>query len=276
VSDPAPIGIDHLTVNGMPPLDFAKLAADAGCQSVGLFANRLDINPLGFPEWSLVKDRALRRDLRLMLDDLGLTVALAEGCAIKSLHDVAVCRPIIDSFAELRADRLNLISFEPDLSRDFDQMARFAEIAAEAGMEVCVEFSARPGRPPLEPFMARIARTGMANLSALIDAMHFFGAGCDPEDLSPYAATQFTHLQLCDIRWDDVADYMEAALHERLAPGDGALPLAALMSALPSSIAVSMELPQISRDAASLSPLRRLRAAADRSRELLASRTAEI
>jgi len=266
---PRPLGVDHLTVNGMPPLAFAALAAEAGCDAIGLFARRIEINPMGFPDWSLIDDAGLRRDLAKALGDLGLTLAIGEGCAIAPGREVESCRPILDAFAELQARRLNLISFEPDLARDFDQMARFAELAAGAGMDVCVEFSARPGRPKLDAFVDRIERTGMANLSALVDAMHFFGAGQSVGDLAAHPPGLFTHLQLCDIRWDAVSDYMEAALHERLPPGEGALPLVDLLVALPADVAVSLEVPQTNSHRSGVPPLERLRQAAEKSRAVL-------
>jgi len=264
-----PLGLDHLSVNSMPPLDFARLAAQAGYQSLSLFSECLSINPFAFPYWSLVDDAALRRDLRHVLDDLGIGVVVGEGCAIRPDRDVTECQPIIEAFRELGARRLNLLSFEPDLARDFDQMCRFVELAALMDMDVCIEFSARPGRPKLDAFMARIDATGMANLSALIDAMHFFAAGHRAEELSAFPLSRLTHLQLCDIRLDEISDYMEAALHERLIPGDGSLPLGSLIAALPPGIGISLEIPQVRASLNGLAQPDRLRDAASRSRALV-------
>ncbi|MCP1472432.1 sugar phosphate isomerase/epimerase [Sphingobium sp. OAS761] len=268
-----PVGIDHLTVNGMPPLAFAALARDAGCESISLFAERLDINPFGFPAWSLVDDAVLRRDTLRALDDLGIGLALGEGCAIRPGVDVQHCQPVIDAFAELGARRLNLLSFEPDPNRDCDQTERFAELARIAGLDICLEFSARPGRPALPGVIARIERMGSPNLSVLVDAMHFFAAGQQVEDLGAIAPHHFTYLQLCDIRLDRVEDYMEAALHERLMPGEGVLPLPALIAALPPDIIVSMEIPQVARTLEGMPHIDRLREAARRCRAVMAQAT---
>lgn len=237
------LGIDHLTVNSMPPADFLHLAADAGCASVSLMAQRLDINPFGFPDWSLVNDMTLRRETVRIAADLGVIIALGEGCAVLPGHDVTECLPVIEAFAELEVGQINLISFEPDLDRDFDQMCRFAELTGSFGVAVCAEFSARPGRPRLPSF---IERTRAAGVAALIDAMHFFAAGQHASDLAQVPPERLTYLQLCDTRLDDIVDYGAAAFHERLAPGEGSLPLADLLAALPAGITVSMEIPQVS------------------------------
>lgn len=238
------LGIDHLSVLGMPPPDFVELAATTGFGEVSLFAQRLDINPFGYPEWSLVTDASLRRDARARLADLGIRLALGEGCNILPGRDVALHGPALDMFAELGARRINIVSFEDDLSRDFDQTCKLAELAAQRDLKVCAEFSARPGRPDFEAFVRRIDDMRRDDVGILVDAMHFFRAGATVADLAGVDPARIVHLQLCDIRLDDVSDYMEAAMHERLAPGDGSLPLETLIGALPAELAISLELPQ--------------------------------
>lgn len=257
----------------MPPLAFARLAATAGLSGVTLFAAQLAINPYGFAEWSLVRDRALRRDLRGLLDDLGLDLMLGEGCMVAPDREATACAPIIETFAELGAKRLNLISYEPDPARDFDQTCRIAELAGAAGLAVSLEFSARPGRPTWPEFITRIVSAGLPNLSALIDAMHFCAAGGAPADLAAVPPALVGHLQLCDAHGHALDPsgeaYAAAALHERLVPGEGTLPLAALVAALPPGVPVTLEIPQVARSLAGEPQVERLRRAAARSRSLL-------
>jgi sugar phosphate isomerase/epimerase len=202
------------------------------------------------------------------LDDLGVAFALAEGCNIAPDRDVASYAPLLEAYRELGARQVNIVSFEPDLARDFDQMCKLVELAGNAGLAMCAEFSARPGRPKLDQFMLRLEQAG--GVPAIIDAMHFFAAGQRVEDLSRYAPTRFVQLQICDIRLGEVgANYMEAALHERLPPGEGDLPLAALVAALASEITISMEIPQRTLALSGIPHLERVRAAAARCRAVM-------
>lgn len=264
----ASLGIDHLTVLGMPPLDFIDLAAAAGCDSVSLFPDLFAINPFDFPHWSLVTDKALRREVLRRLNDLGVVFALAEGCNIAPDRDVASYAPLLEAFHELGARRVNIVSFEPDLARDFDQTCQLVELAAGSGLRMCAEFSARAGRPKLDAFMLRLEQAG--GVAAMIDAMHFFAAGQKVTDLARFDPSRFVQLQICDIRLGEVAaNYMEAALHERLPPGEGELPLADLVAALPPGITISMEIPQRALALTGTPHLARVKAAAARCREVI-------
>ena len=51
-----PLGMDHLVVLGMPPLENIRLAEAAGVQTISLMADQ-SFNPFGFAEWSLLDDR---------------------------------------------------------------------------------------------------------------------------------------------------------------------------------------------------------------------------
>jgi len=263
------LGLDHLSVLGMPPPEFVALAAAAGFDEVSFFAHRLDINPLGYPEWSLVADKGLRRDTRLALDDLGMGVALGEGCTILPGSDVDLHGPALDAFAELGARRINMVSFENDPARDFDQSCRLAELATAHGLKLCAEFSARPGRPAFADFTRRAASMPGGDVGVLIDAMHFFRTGAAVAELAGVDPARIVHLQLCDIRLEAVTDYMEAAMHERLAPGDGSLALEALIGALPADVPISLELPQMRLALSGVPHDERLKRAAAASRALI-------
>lgn len=267
---PDHLGVDHLSVLGMPPVEFVELAAEAGCTAVSLLAEQLTINPYAFPDWSLRSDAPLRRRVRERLDGLGLDLALGEGCSIASDRDVKTCLPLIAMFKELGAKRLNLISYEHDLARDFEQSCAFAELADEFQMQVCLEFSARAGRPKLDAFLDRIKKMGRANVTALIDVMHFFRAGQSVGDLNGRDPALFSHLQLCDAPLRGQGDYMEEALYRRMVPGEGELDVVALIAALPADIAISMEIPQSGQARPSISHLERLRYAAGQCRAAIA------
>ena len=263
------LGLDHLSVLGMPPAAFVSLAAAAGFDEVSLFAHRLDINPFGYPDWSLVADKDLRRDVRIALADLGMELALGEGCTILPGSDVGRHEPVLDMFAELGARRINIVSFENDVARDFDQSCKLAELATARGLKLCAEFSARPGRSGFAEFMRRAADMPGGGVGVLIDAMHFFRAGTAVAALTAVDPSRIVHLQLCDIGLDAVRDYMEAAMHERLVPGDGSLALEALVGALPADLPISLELPQKRLTLSGVGQAERLMRAAAVSRALI-------
>jgi sugar phosphate isomerase/epimerase len=78
------------------------------------------------------------------------------------------------------------------------------------------------------------------------------------------------YVQLCDApSMSKFGSYMEEALHERLAPGDGELPLLEFLRVLPRQVIVSLEVPQRSLSEAGVGPLQRVGKCVDAARTLL-------
>src|SRR3546814_14085680 len=55
------LGLEYFSVFGLSPVQFVHLAADLGCANIGTGLAPLPYNPHGYPAWSLLADRALRR-----------------------------------------------------------------------------------------------------------------------------------------------------------------------------------------------------------------------
>jgi sugar phosphate isomerase/epimerase len=88
--------------------------------------------------------------------------------------------------------------------------------------------------------------------------------------LAALDSTQIGYAQLCDVpRVAIEPDYMREASFERLAPGGGDLPLAAFVAALPTDIAIGLEVPMFRRAAAGEQPIDRLGPAVAAARLLL-------
>lgn len=268
---PIRLGVDHLTVFGMPPVQFVELAAAAGCDSVSLMTAQQDeIQPWGFPDWSLARDAGLRRDVAARLADLGIALELGECGVISPHQDVTALVPAIDAFCELGAARLNIATYEPDPTREADQVCRFAELARERGMPFCFEFSARIRPRTLDEQAALIERAGRPGAAILLDVMHFYRAGHVAADLARFDPALFPYLQLCDGPMRGEPNYIAEALHDRMVPGEGEMPVAEMLAALPADIVVSMELPQVKLGRSGVSHLDRVTRAAQACRAVLA------
>jgi sugar phosphate isomerase/epimerase len=63
---------------------------------------------------------------------------------------------------------------------------------------------------------------------------------------------------------------MEEAMYERLAPGEGELPLRDIIRALPDGLVIELEVPQRSLALAGVSPIDRLRPCVAAARRILA------
>ena len=57
----ARLGIENISVFGLPPVEFVNLAADLGCQHVSTGLTSFDFGVHDYPAFSLRDDAALRR-----------------------------------------------------------------------------------------------------------------------------------------------------------------------------------------------------------------------
>lgn len=261
------LGLDQLTVAGMSPVDLVALAAEAGCNSVSL-SNAQRINPFGFPTWSLVTDPGLRREVSLRLADTGLTLALGEGCVIRPQTDVGDFQSAIDVFCELGAARMSVVSFETDATREAHQLNKLAEMTASSGLPLAVECSVRRSLPDL---VSAVSALRPINVGILIDAMHFFRGGATIQDLSQLDPALLVYFQICDVPWRGEGEYLDEAIHRRLPPGEGELPLVSLIAALPADITISMEIPQVALAKSGIPHLDRVRRTAAKCRAAMAA-----
>ena len=64
------LGIEHLSVFGLPPVEFVNLAADLGCRHISTALMAIASNPYGYAPSSLRDDAALRRAMLVDFDDV--------------------------------------------------------------------------------------------------------------------------------------------------------------------------------------------------------------
>ncbi|MHA3790622.1 TIM barrel protein [Sphingomonas sp. YL-JM2C] len=241
---PDRLGIDMLSVLGMPPVAFVHLAADLKCRHISLGLSQAPVNPLKFAPWSLRDDRGLRRDLLSALAERDVQIRLGEGFAIRPGMSTDAMERDLDLMAELGARAVGSVAMEPDHGMMVAGFVRLARLAADRNLDVVLEFV--PGLPveTLPQAVKLIAETGQKNLRLLIDAMHFFRGGGTADEIRELPLATIGYVQLCDAPLDGAGlDYMSEAMSARRIPGEGAFPLREFVAALPAEIPLGLEIP---------------------------------
>lgn len=254
------LGIEMLTLLGMPPVDHVQLAAELGCVSISTGLMKLPLAPFGYPDlelypdWSLEEDVALRRELKAALRDTGVHIGLGEGFRVCPERDVLDCAGPLDLMAEVGAWRINAISTEPDLPRAHDQFAMLAEMVSVRGMQFIVEFAPPNTLNSVEGALAVINHVGRGRCRLMFDAMHFFRSGGKVVDIKALDPALIGYAQMCDVPMvSPGTSYMQEALFERMVPGTGELPLREWVAALPPDCEIGLEVPMIARFQAGMS-----------------------
>lgn len=265
------LGVERLCVFGMPPVEFVRLAAGLGCGFIGVGLTPMRYyNPHGYPDWSLRDDAGLRRDMVAAMADHGVRISLCEGFGVRRGADVRDYAGDLDLLCELGGDRINVASSDRDLGRTLDGFAALAEMAQARGIETTIEVGPGP-ISDLAAGLEAVRHVGQPGFKLLIDTMHFFRFGDSAAALAALDPGVVGYVQLCDApRVSPFESYMEEALHERMTPGEGELPLLDALKALPRDLIVSVEVPQRSKAEAGMSAHERVGQCVAAARKLLA------
>jgi sugar phosphate isomerase/epimerase len=265
------LGIEQLSVFGLPPVDFVNLAADLGCDCISIGLTGLGYNPHGYPAFSLRDDVRMRRELTAAMRDRGVAISLGEGCIIRPHVDIRAAAGDMDIMRELGVERLNTVSMDPDLSRSLDQLALFAEMAAERGMQATIELCPALTINSLGAAVAAVRHVGRPDFSLLLDTMHLGRSGATVAELAALDPALIGYVQLCDApRTPGEPNYLKEATFERMVPGEGEMPLRAYLGVLPPGPTISLEVPLRSQAEAGIGPEIRLRRCVEAARRLLA------
>jgi len=266
------LGIEFLTVLGLPPVDFVRLAGKLECRHISAMLDGSYVNPNDYPAFDLRTDRAMRADFMSALQDEGVSISLGEGFLVRADGDVRALTGDLDLMRSLGATRVNIVSMDPDLQRTLDQYAIFAELAASAGMEeVVIEFAPVLTIRDLPMAVEAVRHVGRPDFRLLIDTMHLCRTGGTAADIAALDPALIGYIQLCDApSVPPIDDYMQESMTERLSPGEGDFPLADIFAALPDDRIVSLEVPQCAKALAGQSRRERIEPMLAATRDLLA------
>jgi sugar phosphate isomerase/epimerase len=99
--------------------------------------------------------------------------------------------------------------------------------------------------------------------------MHWARSGYGAAELAELGPDKIGYVQLSDTTLKPCAkSYMEEAMYERMAPGDGELPLADILAVVPADVVIGLEVPMRSLAESGVGPIDRLRPCVAAAREL--------
>jgi sugar phosphate isomerase/epimerase len=239
------LGLDGQTMFGMPPVEHILLAGNLGCGHISSGLAPVPWKLDRFPHWSLRDDAGLRQDMKAALRERGVAFAQGEGCIVRAGRDVRDYAGDLDLFAELGARQISTVAMEPDAARAQAQLALLAELVAQRGMDLTLEFAPPHSINTFATALAAVRGIAGPAVRLTIDAMHFFRSGGSIEQLVLAGGDCIGHVQLCDAPMlpTTTDDYYQEACFRRELPGDGELPLRALLAALPRDVRVGLEIP---------------------------------
>jgi sugar phosphate isomerase/epimerase len=219
------------TVLDIGPAECVDVAAKAGFDAVGLWFD---------PEtWTA----AVGRDVARRLADTGLVALDIEPVILGRGPDHG--EAVIDAAAELGVRHVLVASGPADPSEVVERFAALCNRAGGSSVIVVLEFLPIFSIGSLAAALGVVAESGYANGAVLVDTLHLARSGGAPAELVGIAPHLLPYLQIADALTAPIdpspAGLREEALHGRLLPGHGDLPLGDVLAAVP-DVALSVEL----------------------------------
>lgn len=218
------------TVLDVPPERIAHVAAEAGFDAVGLWFD---------PDtWTDVTVRAVADSLAAT----GLVALDIEPVILGRGDDPG--ERLVDAAAAVGARHVLVASGPAPRGEVVDRLGRLAQRASGSEVALVLEFLPIFSVATLSDACSVVAEVGEANVGVLIDTLHLDRSGGSPSDLDALEPTWLPYLQVADA--GPVAPVTpealrEEALHGRLLPGEGVLPIGDVLAAVP-GVPLSIEL----------------------------------
>ena len=236
------LALDHLTLLDVAPPDFVALAAGAGFDAVGL---RIAPATAAESPWPMSPGSRMLAQTERRCRDTGVSVLDTEVILLDADTDVAASEPVLEAAARLNARFITAIGDDPDLGRLSDRFGRLVALAAPYGLRPVIEFMAYKTVRSLADAVTVAARSDGGGI--LLDALHVQRCGTQIAEITRVEPGLLSYVQLCDAPfYQPPGDAAAEARTGRLLPGEGSLPLAGLLSAVPPATPVAIEAPRLS------------------------------
>ena len=228
------------------PPELVTVAAAAGFRTIGI---RLTATPsVGIPPYDILSDGPLLRETVRRLADTGVSVLDTEFLRFEPEHRVGVPEGFLEVSARLGTRNVLVMSAEPEEARTIERFCELCDRAATYGLHVCLEFAIYTGVRTLAQAAHVVVQSKRSNAAVLVDALHFSRSGGIPAHIAQVDPALFRYAQICDASPDmpdpgDTQALVREARTGRLLPGEGVLPLAELVAALPDTVPLAVEAP---------------------------------
>jgi len=193
-----------------------------------------------------VADAALCRQTRDVLGAVGVALADVEVVRIGPAELPSGWEEVVEVAADLGAERVLVANGAAGPEAAARQFRELGANAASVGLRAVFEFTPYGGVRTLNEATELLERAQVPGAGLLLDVLHLYRTATPPEALRNLAAAQVACLQLCDAPKTaprSLTAMRDEAVHSRLMPGRGDIPIAEYLAALAPDLPVTVEAP---------------------------------
>lgn len=216
------------------PTQLIEAAATSDFDFGGMWAER--------ETWTPATTRAIRAQAR----DAGVELLDLEVAWIMPGAPDPWLTELVGIAAELGARNLLCVSSDPDMAATTAKFQAMVDAAKGTGVRVNLEFGVFTEVKTIGMASAILEATEGEAKALLIDTLHWARSGGTAQDLAAIPAEWLSYCQPCDAPADgpDMGNFdaiIDDAINRRMPLGQGGLPLAAMVDALPASLPLAIE-----------------------------------
>ena len=241
------------TILDVGPAEAVDVAADAGFSAAGIW---FDASTWTDSVADDVRARAEQRGLIIL--DIEPIMLMPEGSSASDNGEA-----IVDAAMRIGARNILVASRDGDDGRVAARLRVLAECLDGTDIRLVLEFLPIFGVRTLPQALSIVRAADHSRLGVLVDNLHLSRAGHQPSDLAGIDKHLLPYIQLCDAPAapadTTIPTLLHEALHGRLLPGDGSLPIGEFLAVVP-DVGVSLELRSESLRTAFPDPVDRARA----------------
>jgi sugar phosphate isomerase/epimerase len=189
------------------------------------------------------------REIKRRLAATGIKVFGAFNVWLTLDFDAATLMPAFETSAELGGRNVAAVSWDEDWPRLVDHFAGLCDAAAQFGHSVAFEFMPYSAVKTIEKTAALVAEAARDNSGIAFDVLQYWRSNGRIDALRPSDCKTISYIQLCDAPAAPPPNdrLRDEAINGRLYPGEGELPLFAILDALPQSGLIEVEAPSAGR-----------------------------
>jgi sugar phosphate isomerase/epimerase len=246
------LSLANLSVGDAGPVELIDAAATGGFDSVNMWlvepvamahvtSFRRDVTPV-------VGNGSLIEAIRRRCDQRGVTIFTASPGWLGPKFDRGSIAAVMETLAALGARSMSLVGWDPERTRLSENFIAVCEAAAAIRLDVHLEFMTYAGLKTVEEARDFVARAAQPNARIIVDALHLDRSGGTPDAVRTLDPATIASLQLCDApkARPPAEKLRDESVNGRRLPGDGELPLFALLDALPAGVTIELETPDAS------------------------------
>jgi sugar phosphate isomerase/epimerase len=238
-----PFSLSFLTYHGATPPQAIRIAAEAGYDFVGL--RLLPAAPGGIA-FRLMDDPAALAETQAALHETGMRVFDVEMIRVAADFSVEPYRPFLETCASLGARGVLVAGDDTEEARLADNFALLCDAMKPFGISAELEFMPQSKVADAAAACRLLRRADRPNAGIIVDSLHVSRSRTTVEALQDIPREWLHYAQICDgpaAIPTSLDDLNFAARHARLLPGDGAIDLKGIFSALPTDLPVAVEVP---------------------------------